>query len=60
LLSAIIGLTGGNSDRATLPSVWQLIGVALGTVVVVAVLTVIPARTGSRRPVSEILQAEFA
>ncbi len=59
LLTAIIGITGGNSDRAALPSVWQLIGVVLGTVVVVAVLTAIPARTGSRRPVSEILRAEF-
>src|SRR5262249_40080221 len=57
LFSAIVGITGGDTDRATLPSVWQLIGVALGTVVAVAVLTAIPARTGSRRPVSEILQA---
>lgn len=58
LFTAIIGITGGDSDRATLPSAWQLIGVALGTVVVVAVLTVIPARAGGRRPVGEILQAE--
>jgi hypothetical protein len=32
----------------------------LGTVLVVAVLTVIPARIGARRPVAGILQAETA
>jgi hypothetical protein len=32
----------------------------LGTVVVVAVLTAVPARIGGRRSVAEILQAETA
>jgi hypothetical protein len=34
--------------------------VLIATVVVVAVLTAIPARIGTRRPVAEILQSETA
>jgi putative ABC transport system permease protein len=60
LFAAINAITGGDSDRATLPSLWQLLVVVLATVLVVAVLTAIPARLGGRRPVSETLQAELA
>jgi hypothetical protein len=49
-------ITGGDSDRATLPSLWQLLAVVLVTVFVVAALTAVPAR----RPVTQTLQAELA
>jgi len=60
LFQAINVITGGDSDRATIPSLWQLLAVVLATVLVVAALTAIPARTGGRRPVSATLQAELA
>jgi ABC-type lipoprotein release transport system permease subunit len=60
LFAAINAITGGDSDRATLPSLWQLLAVVAGTVLVVAALTAVPARLGGRRPVSETLQAEHA
>jgi putative ABC transport system permease protein len=43
-----------------LPPAWALVAVVLGTLVVVAGLTAIPARIGARRPVAEILQSETA
>jgi ABC-type lipoprotein release transport system permease subunit len=60
LFAAINAVTGGDSDRATLPSLWQLLAVVLATVLVVAALTAVPARLGGRRPVTETLQAELA
>jgi ABC-type lipoprotein release transport system permease subunit len=60
LFAAINAITGGDSDRATLPSLWQLLAVVLATVIVVAALTAVPARLGGRRPVTETLQAELA
>jgi ABC-type lipoprotein release transport system permease subunit len=60
LFAAINAITGGDSDRATLPSLWQLLAVVLATVLVVAGLTAVPARLGGRRPVTETLQAELA
>jgi ABC-type lipoprotein release transport system permease subunit len=60
LFHAINTITGGDSDRATLPSLWQLLAVVLATVLVVAALTAVPARLGGRRPVTETLQAEHA
>jgi len=60
LFTAINAITGGDRDRATLPSLWQLLAVVAGTVMVVAALTAIPARLGGRRPVTETLQAELA
>jgi putative ABC transport system permease protein len=60
LFAAINAITGGDSDRASLPSLWQRLAVVLGTVLVVAVLTAVPARLGGRRPVTETLQAELA
>jgi putative ABC transport system permease protein len=44
----------------TIPPVWWLVAVVLGTLVAVAGLTVIPARIGARRPAAEILQSELA
>jgi ABC-type lipoprotein release transport system permease subunit len=60
LFAAINAITGGDSDRATLPSLWQRLAVMLATVIVVAALTAVPARLGGRRPVTETLQAELA
>jgi ABC-type lipoprotein release transport system permease subunit len=60
LFAAINAITGGDSDRATLPSLWQRLAVVAGTVLVVAALTAVPARLGGRRPVTETLQAELA
>ena len=60
LFAAINAITGGDSDRATLPSLWQLLALVAGTVLVVAALTAVPARLGGRRPVTETLQAELA
>ena len=57
LFAAINAITGGDSDRATLPSLWQLLAVVLATVLVVAALTAVPARLGGRRPVTETLRA---
>ncbi|MBC6456853.1 FtsX-like permease family protein [Actinomadura sp. HBU206391] len=55
LFAAINAITGGDSDRATLPSLWQLLALVLATVLVVAALTSVPARLGGRRPVTETL-----
>jgi ABC-type lipoprotein release transport system permease subunit len=60
LFAAINAITGGDSDRATLPSLWQRLAVVPATVLVVAALTAVPARLGGRRPVTETLQAELA
>jgi ABC-type lipoprotein release transport system permease subunit len=67
LVGAVLGVPGGlalwsalaNGDEAT-PTSWQLLAVVVGTVLVVAGLTTIPARLGARRPAAEILQAEHA
>jgi ABC-type lipoprotein release transport system permease subunit len=60
LFHAITAITGGDSDRATLPPLWQLLALVLATVLVVAALTAVPARLGGRRPVTQTLQAELA
>jgi putative ABC transport system permease protein len=60
LFHAINAITGGDSVRATLPPLWQLLTLVAGTVLVVAALTAVPARLGGRFPVAEILQAERA
>jgi putative ABC transport system permease protein len=60
LFAAINAITGGDSDRATLPSLWQRLAVVLATALVVAALTAVPALLGGRRPVTETLQAELA
>jgi putative ABC transport system permease protein len=60
LFAAITVITGSDSERATLPSLWQLLAVVAATVLVVAALTAVPARLGGRRPVTPTLQAELA
>ncbi|GAA1297062.1 hypothetical protein Psi02_13810 [Planotetraspora silvatica] len=55
LFAAINAITGGDGDRAALPSLWQLLATVLATVLVVAALTAVPARLGGRRPVTETL-----
>jgi putative ABC transport system permease protein len=61
-IPAGIGLyTAVSSGQALpIPPAWQLLAVVLGTLLVVAALTAIPARIGARRPVAEILQSETA
>jgi len=59
LFHAINVITGGDSDRATLPPLWQLLALVAGTVLVVTALTAVPARLGARRPVTQTLQAEL-
>jgi putative ABC transport system permease protein len=44
----------------TLASAGWLAGTALGALLVMAALTLVPARIGARRPVAEVLQAEAA
>jgi ABC-type lipoprotein release transport system permease subunit len=55
LFTAINTITGGDSDKATLPTAWQLIALMLATVLAVAALTAVPARLGGRRPVTDTL-----
>jgi ABC-type lipoprotein release transport system permease subunit len=55
LFAAIVGITGGDGDRATLPSLWQVTAVVLATGLVVAALTAVPARLGGRHPVAKTL-----
>ena len=44
----------------TYPSVWWLIAVLIGTLIIIAGLTALPARIAARRPVATILQSEAA
>jgi putative ABC transport system permease protein len=67
LVGAALGIPGGIalfaavSDTDTIaPPLWQLLAVVPGTVLVIAVLTAIPARLGARRPAADILRAERA
>jgi ABC-type lipoprotein release transport system permease subunit len=55
LFAAINAITGGDSEKTTLPVPWQLIAMVLTTVLVVAALTSVPAYLGGRRPVTEAL-----
>ena len=68
LIGALLGIPGGfglvNAVRpnagsvVTTPPIWWLAAVVIGTVVVVAVLTAMPARIGARRSVAVVLQTE--
>ena len=68
LPGAIVGIPAGiglylavsNGGVVVIPSALSLAGVLLGTLVVVAGLTVIPARIGARRAVAEVLRSEGA
>jgi putative ABC transport system permease protein len=68
LPGAILGIPAGiglyaavsNGGVVAIPQLSWLVAVVLGTLLVVAGLTAIPARIGARRPVAEILQSETA
>jgi putative ABC transport system permease protein len=60
LFATINAIAGGDSDRATLPPLWQLLAVVLATTLVVSALTAVPARLGGRRPVTDALHAGLA
>jgi putative ABC transport system permease protein len=68
LAGAVLGIPGGlalvaalnSGEESANPALWQLLAVVPVTVLVVAVLTTIPARLGARRPAAEILQSELA
>jgi putative ABC transport system permease protein len=68
LAGALLGIPGGiglyaaakNGGSTTVPPAWWLAVMVLATVAVVAVLTVIPARIATRRPVAQTLQSETA
>ena len=67
LAGSILGVPGGillfnafsPTKSAHVPPGW-ILAVLLGTPLLVALLTAIPARLGGRRPVAEILRAELA
>ena len=68
LIGALLGIPGGfglvNAVRhnagsvVTTPPIWWLVAVVIGTAVVVAALTAVPARIGARRSVAVVLQTE--
>ncbi|MGH3198386.1 MAG: FtsX-like permease family protein [Streptosporangiaceae bacterium] len=68
LAGALLGIPAGfglfalanQGGSASQPPAWWLIAAVLGTVIAVAGLTSVPARTAARRPVAEILQSETA
>ncbi len=67
LAGAILGIPAGiylykvlRHGQLTVPPLWWLLAVLLGTLLVVAGLTAIPARIGARRPAAEILRSELA
>lgn len=68
LIGALLGIPGGigiydaanNGGATTIPSVIGLVVMVVVTLLVIAVLTAIPARIGARRPVAEVLQSEAA
>jgi hypothetical protein len=50
-------LAGGHVAKAN-PPILPMLAVIPGTLIVVAVLTALPARIGARRSVAEVLRAE--
>jgi hypothetical protein len=69
LAGALPGIPGGiglysavnkDGNPVTLPPLWRLVATVLGTAAAVAVITVVPAWLGTRRPASEVLQSELA
>jgi putative ABC transport system permease protein len=67
LLGAVVGVPAGlylyraaTLEQLTVPPLWQLVAVLLGTLVAVAAFTAVPARLGARHPVAGILSSESA
>jgi putative ABC transport system permease protein len=68
-VGALLGIPGGfllydaaknGGVAAKFPPLMLMLAVIMGSVVLIALLTAIPARWGARRPVAAILQAELA
>ncbi|MBB5790518.1 ABC transporter permease [Jiangella mangrovi] len=66
-VGALLGVGGGlalyaavDPDEVPMPPIWWLVALVPGLVIVVAILTLVPARLAARRPVAPILQAETA
>ncbi len=65
-VGAVLGIAGGygmfvaanQGGMIAFPPTWTLIVALIGTVIAVAGLTAIPARIGTRVPVTEVLQAD--
>jgi putative ABC transport system permease protein len=57
LVYRVAAKAAGGAPSTSLP-VWWMIAVVAGTVAAVAVLTLLPARAGARRPVAAVLRAE--
>jgi putative ABC transport system permease protein len=55
-----IGLFEVAVKHGSLPPVTWLVAAALGTLVAMAALTIVPARIGARQPIAEVLSAEAA
>jgi hypothetical protein len=49
-----------DDDPVTIPALWPLLAVVLGSVLVIAALTAIPARISARRRVAETLRSGLA
>ncbi|MGI8335086.1 FtsX-like permease family protein [Actinomadura scrupuli] len=67
LLGTAIGLPAGlflyravTQEQLTLPPLWQLLAVLLGTLLAVAAFTAVPAKLGARRSVAGILSSDAA
>jgi putative ABC transport system permease protein len=59
-LGIALYLAADGGGLMSIPPAWWLAATVLGTLLVVAGLTAIPARIGARRPVAEILRSETA
>jgi putative ABC transport system permease protein len=58
LFAAVITAVSTGSTPIVLPPAWSLAAVTLGTLIVVAGLTAIPARIGAHQPVAQALRAD--
>jgi putative ABC transport system permease protein len=56
---ALVHVVGHGTRQTTPPTIWLAAAVA-ATLIVIAALTLIPARLSARRPIARILQAELA
>jgi ABC-type antimicrobial peptide transport system permease subunit len=67
-VGGILGIPGGiavyaapkSGDGTNIPPALWLVAMVLGTMLVLGVLTTIPARIGARRSLAEVLQSEAA
>jgi hypothetical protein len=57
-LGVLLVTAVSHGSAVTVPPAWWLAAALVGTMVVMAALSVVPARIGAQYPVVEILQAE--